>query len=191
MDFNGKKVGCLVTQPQPADDKGEFNRKKRLEIWFSDDEDKLPMRIKAKIAIGSIVADLIYAGRPKAEKRAAASAPVPKDTAKKTDTLKPLPTQKAGDTLKTFREAAVKKEPSGTAVGGAAAPAADTLRADTVQAGPDETVATDTAKAPGPPVSKTSYETIEVKDAGGKPETAPSGTGGKPEHSGCSRDNSY
>ena len=67
IDFNGKKIRCLVVQPQPMDDKGEFNRKKGLEIWFSDDAAKTPLKIKAKIAIGSITANLIYVWRPKNE----------------------------------------------------------------------------------------------------------------------------
>jgi hypothetical protein len=67
IDYNGKKIRCLVVQPQPSDDKGEFNRKKSLEIWFSDDAARTPLKIKAKIAIGSITANLIYVWRPKNE----------------------------------------------------------------------------------------------------------------------------
>jgi hypothetical protein len=75
MDFNGKDVRCLLVKPQPADDKGEFNKKKRLEIWLSDDEYKLPIRIKAKITIGSITADLIHVERPKTENHAVPKTP--------------------------------------------------------------------------------------------------------------------
>jgi hypothetical protein len=193
-EFNGKKVRCLVVLPQPADDKGEFNRKKRLELWFSDDEYRLPVRIKAKIAIGSIVADLIYAGRPKGA--------APSAAAEKADTLKrqelPAPRlQKSADTSGTAAGPAAAKGPSAGLRDTAAALFQDPLRvaADTIAGPPsprDEAPA-DTAAVPSPPVSKTSYETIDVKDAGEARETAPSGGGcrGEPAPHPCSRDNFY
>ena len=198
MDFNGKEVRCLVVQPQPADDKGEFNRRKRLELWFSDDEDRLPLRIKAKITIGSIVADLIYAGRPKSA--AAAAVKSPAENVKKSDAVTPRPALKTADTLKHLKAAAVRKDSSGTTGGDTVTAERPDLRgaSDTVARDvPREAAGADTAAIPTPPASKTAYETIEIKDAGEKPSVAPSGatdgngTGGEQEQQGCSRDNSY
>jgi hypothetical protein len=188
-DFNGKKVKCLVVLPRPADDKGEFNRKKRLEIWFSDDEYRLPLRIKAKITIGSIVADLIYAGRPKGGPLSVAAKAA--DTLKRQDTLSTRVVRKRADTSGTPVGQDVKKDSS---AGAAVDTAAATMDFQDTPGGAPDTLsialpreaAADTV--PSLPVSKTSYETIEVKDAG----DTPSGDGcrGGPEPP-CSRDNSY
>jgi hypothetical protein len=193
MEFNGKKVMCLVTQPQPADDKGEFNKKKRLEIWFSDDEDKLPLRIKAKIAIGSIVADLIYAGRPKS----AVVKSLPENTTKT-----PQPAKKTADTSKPLTSTAAQKDSYGTAAGDTVITephdlrkAQDSIESAVPQKDSGRAFAADTTAIPTPPISKTFYETIEVKDAGELPSGTPEGNGtgpcGEPAPPACSRDNSY
>ena len=199
MDFNGKDVRCLVVQPQPMDDKGEFNSKKRLEIWFSDDEYKLPIKIKAKIAIGSIIANLVYAGRPKTEK----PSPPARETAKKTDSL-PLKTggtQRPVDTSKALT-AGVRGDSSGTDSSGTglhdtvvAVRAFDTqyvVRDSLKNPAVPEAADADTAEAPAPPVSRMFYETIDVHDANeGSKSSAGASENECGEVPGCSRDNSY
>jgi hypothetical protein len=112
LEFGGKNVRCLVTQPQPKNDNGAFNKKKRLEIWFSDDSLKLPIKIKAKIAIGSITANLIHRSLPKSEPppaakpRDTAKTPAPdsskrRDSAVQSDTIRSLNSAIMVDSLKT------------------------------------------------------------------------------------------
>jgi hypothetical protein len=188
-DFNGKDVRCLVTQPQPMDDKGDFNKQKRLEIWFSDDEYKLPIRIKAKIAIGSIIANLIYAGRPKIDNPAAAAAAAAvktpaRETAKKTDSVK------THDAAKTAGRLSIKTSDTIAAAG--TPPEVKNAAA---------AAAADTAEAPAPPVSRSFYETIEIHDAQEVLKTSAGASAGAPalenecgdapEQQRCSRDNSY
>ncbi len=43
---------------EPKAYEGLYKRKGRMQIWFSDDEQRLPLRIKAMISVGSITATL-------------------------------------------------------------------------------------------------------------------------------------
>jgi hypothetical protein len=52
-------VPCLVLEPKLVGDKGNFNKKDKLEVWFTDDTFKRPVLIKSKIKVGSITARLI------------------------------------------------------------------------------------------------------------------------------------
>jgi len=40
-------------------DEGVFQAKGEIDIWMTDDEKKIPVLMKSKVAIGSIVAELI------------------------------------------------------------------------------------------------------------------------------------
>ncbi len=57
----GKK-SCLVIEPLLLGD-GLFKAKGKLTIWVTDDEERLPVLMKSKIAIGSIEASLINVKR--------------------------------------------------------------------------------------------------------------------------------
>ncbi len=177
--FNGKDIGCLVVQPQPADDKGAFNKKKGLEIWFSDDASKIPLKIKAKITIGSITANLVHAERPKSSGFTgftpvkAEVKPRPPDTvrlhaaAKMTVPPKTRDSLRTGDTSKTLDRDA--RQPSDTMqVHDAAETAAGVSNADIIFK------TEKTAKSP---------DTADVHDPGNKIGTEPVRR--------CSRDNSY
>lgn len=94
IEFGGRNVPCLVTHPLPIDEKGVANTKKGFEIWFSDDAAKLPLKIRAKITIGSINANLIFVSR-----RMSRRPPAPKvvDTTRKADTAAVRDTTKKAD----------------------------------------------------------------------------------------------
>jgi len=190
MDFNGKDVRCLVVQPQPMDDKGEFNSKKRLEIWFSDDEYKLPIKIKAKIAIGSIIANLVYAGRPKTEKLFTAVKPPARESAKKSDSL-PLKTRGTQRPVDSSKAHTAGKGTIDTVVA-VRAPDTQYVKNPAVPEAAD----TGTAEAPSAPISKMFYETIDVHDANENSKSSAGASAGASgnecgEVPGCSRDNSY
>ncbi|MBN1128520.1 MAG: DUF3108 domain-containing protein, partial [Chitinispirillaceae bacterium] len=48
-----------VLEPKLVTEKGAFNKKDKLEVWFTDDKLKRPVLIKSKIKVGSITARLI------------------------------------------------------------------------------------------------------------------------------------
>ncbi len=50
---------CIVVEPVMRV-KGIFNRKGRMAIWLTDDEQKIPVLMKSKIIVGSIDARLKY-----------------------------------------------------------------------------------------------------------------------------------
>jgi hypothetical protein len=54
----GKKVPTVVVEPLLAEGTGLFVKEGRLKIWLTDDERRLPVRLRAKVAIGSVTADL-------------------------------------------------------------------------------------------------------------------------------------
>jgi hypothetical protein len=54
----GKKVPTVVVEPLLAEGTGLFVKEGRLKIWLTDDERRIPVRLRAKVAIGSVSADL-------------------------------------------------------------------------------------------------------------------------------------
>lgn len=54
----GKKVPTIVVEPQLAEGTGLFVKEGRLVLWLTDDARRLPVRMKSKVAIGSVGADL-------------------------------------------------------------------------------------------------------------------------------------
>lgn len=54
----GKKYPTIVIEPQLLEGTGLFVKRGRLKIWLSDDARRLPVRMRAKVAIGSVSADL-------------------------------------------------------------------------------------------------------------------------------------
>ena len=54
----GKKVPTMVVEPVLAEGTGLFVKEGRLKIWLTDDERRIPVRLRAKVAIGSVAADL-------------------------------------------------------------------------------------------------------------------------------------
>ena len=49
---------CLVLQPFVREDAGIFKAKGKLKVWVTDDENKMPVKMKSKIPVGSISAEL-------------------------------------------------------------------------------------------------------------------------------------
>jgi len=51
------KIECLKFRPYVQSGR-VFKEKESLTIWVSDDKNKMPLRVKADLAVGSIKADL-------------------------------------------------------------------------------------------------------------------------------------
>lgn len=51
---------CTLVEPKLVGDGEAFNRRDRIEAWISNDERRMPIRIKSKIKFGTISAKLIY-----------------------------------------------------------------------------------------------------------------------------------
>jgi hypothetical protein len=47
-----------VVEPQLAEGTGLFVNDGRLKLWLSDDERRVPVRLRTRVAIGSIAGDL-------------------------------------------------------------------------------------------------------------------------------------
>ena len=58
LDTEFGKVPCLVFRPYVESGR-VFNEKESLTIWVSDDDNKIPLLIKADLAVGSLKASLI------------------------------------------------------------------------------------------------------------------------------------
>lgn len=54
----GRDTPTLVVEPHLAEGTGLFVKKGRLRIWLSDDARRLPVRMRTKVAIGSVAGDL-------------------------------------------------------------------------------------------------------------------------------------
>ena len=54
----GRKVPTVVVEPLLAEGTGLFVKKGRLTIWLTDDERRVPVRMRSKVAMGSVSADL-------------------------------------------------------------------------------------------------------------------------------------
>ena len=54
----GKKVPTVIVEPVLAEGTGLFVKEGRLKIWLTDDARRIPVRMRAKVAIGSVSADL-------------------------------------------------------------------------------------------------------------------------------------
>jgi hypothetical protein len=119
LSIESGDVLCLMLEPRLVGDKGNFNKKDKLEVWFTDDSLKRPVLIKSKIKVGSITARLINHTAGKAKKAPEAKQPAP-------DTLPALDTVQAGtaqDTLSdTADSTAAGLEPQPVETGTAIAP---------------------------------------------------------------------
>ncbi len=54
----GRRVPTVIIEPLLQEGTGLFVKKGRLKIWFTDDDRRIPVRIRTKVAIGSVSADL-------------------------------------------------------------------------------------------------------------------------------------
>ena len=54
----GKNVATLVVEPMLAEGTGLFVKEGRLKIWLTDDARRIPVRLRSKVAIGSVTAEL-------------------------------------------------------------------------------------------------------------------------------------
>jgi hypothetical protein len=59
LSIESGDVSCLVLEPKIIGEQGNFSKKDKQELWFTDDKYKLPVLIKSKIKIGAISAHLI------------------------------------------------------------------------------------------------------------------------------------
>lgn len=57
IKINGKKYNTIVVEPD-LQDSGIFMQKGAVLIWLTDDEYHIPVKMKSKIAVGSIVGEL-------------------------------------------------------------------------------------------------------------------------------------
>ena len=70
------RFNCIVVEPRLKSE-GIFKHKGRLIVWLSDDERRIPVRMKSQVTIGSITASLVEwkAGRPIASRAAPGTEP--------------------------------------------------------------------------------------------------------------------
>jgi hypothetical protein len=54
----GRGVPTIVVEPRLIEGTGLFVKEGRLRIWLTDDERRIPVRMRSKVAIGSVSADL-------------------------------------------------------------------------------------------------------------------------------------
>ena len=54
----GKNVATVVVEPRLAEGTGLFVKEGRLKIWLTDDARRIPVRLKSKVGIGSVTAEL-------------------------------------------------------------------------------------------------------------------------------------
>jgi hypothetical protein len=54
----GPDTPTIVVEPQLVEGTGLFVKEGRLRIWLTDDERRIPVRMRSKVAIGSVSADL-------------------------------------------------------------------------------------------------------------------------------------
>lgn len=54
----GKNYPTVIVEPQLLEGTGLFVKEGRLKIWLSDDARRVPVRMRSKVAIGSVSADL-------------------------------------------------------------------------------------------------------------------------------------
>jgi hypothetical protein len=54
----GKKTPTIVVEPLLLEGTGLFVKEGRLKIWLSDDARRVPVRLRSRVAIGSVSADL-------------------------------------------------------------------------------------------------------------------------------------
>jgi len=54
----GRGTPTVIVEPQLLEGTGLFVKKGRLKIWLTDDARRIPVRLRAKVAIGSVSADL-------------------------------------------------------------------------------------------------------------------------------------
>ena len=50
---------CIVVEPHLAGEGRTFSRRDRIQIWFTDDDHRIPVRVRSRIAIGSVVGELV------------------------------------------------------------------------------------------------------------------------------------
>jgi hypothetical protein len=54
----GKDYSTVIVEPLLVEGSGLFVRKGRLQVWLTDDARRVPVRMRSKVAIGSVSADL-------------------------------------------------------------------------------------------------------------------------------------
>src|SRR5918995_7265853 len=54
----GRGIPTIVVEPRLIEGTGLFVKEGRLRIWLTDDERRIPVRMRSKVAIGSVSADL-------------------------------------------------------------------------------------------------------------------------------------
>jgi hypothetical protein len=54
----GKKTPTIVVEPLLAEGTGLFVKEGRLKVWLTDDARRVPVRMRTKVAIGSVAGDL-------------------------------------------------------------------------------------------------------------------------------------
>jgi hypothetical protein len=55
----GEDTKAIVIEPQLVEGTGLFVKEGKLQIWLTDDARRVPVRMKSKVAVGSVGADLV------------------------------------------------------------------------------------------------------------------------------------
>lgn len=58
VETKAGKFDCLILEPAIRDNAGIFQAKGRLQVWVTNDHKKMPVKMKTKIPVGSIIAEL-------------------------------------------------------------------------------------------------------------------------------------
>ncbi len=54
----GRQTPTIIIEPQLLEGTGLFVKEGRLKIWLTDDQRRIPVRMRSKVAVGSVSADL-------------------------------------------------------------------------------------------------------------------------------------
>ena len=58
VKVNAGTFDCLILEPSIREDAGIFKAKGKLNVWVTNDKNKMPVKMKSKIPVGSIHAEL-------------------------------------------------------------------------------------------------------------------------------------
>ena len=59
IEVSAGKFNCLILEPVLREDAGLFKAQGSLKVWVTDDERKMPVKMKVEVFIGSVSAELL------------------------------------------------------------------------------------------------------------------------------------
>jgi hypothetical protein len=60
IQIDAGTFNCIKVEPRLVGDKGAFNKKDKLEVWLTNDKNRIPVIFWSKINVGAITAKLIW-----------------------------------------------------------------------------------------------------------------------------------